>query len=140
LNDGETVVAASLQPGEVPTKNLRAGDRVAAVQVASGTTSGAEPSRLLAIGTVYALASDAKDPDVVVSIRVSLAEGAPIANAAGQKRLRLMLVPPGATTEALTSQLAAEQPATTPPPSPSDEGSGDSGSNRTTGTTAKQAS
>ncbi len=106
LSDGDTVIAASMQPGEVPTNRLGHGDRVAAILVPSGST-GVEPARLLGVGTVYDLAQEKGDPDVVVSLRVPLEQGAPIASAAAQKRLRLMLVPPDLSADKIAEIVAA---------------------------------
>jgi len=136
LTGGDTVIAAAMQPGELPTNRIRHGDRVAAVLVPSGST-GAQEVRLLGVGTVYDLVQEKGDPDVVVSLRVPLPQGAPIASAAAQKRLRLMLVAPDLSADQI-AEIVADSAATTEPTRPATGagavGAGSSNSGTTAGT------
>lgn len=113
---GETVVGASFKPGDVPGQNLRPGDHVALVQVASSNATDAGGSSVLTIGTVYTV-DTTKEGNLVVSLRVPLDRGAAVANAAGQNRLRLLLVPADTSEDQLGG--SAGPAGSTPPISPS---------------------
>jgi hypothetical protein len=119
LGANETVVGAALRPGDVPGSNVRPGDRVALVQVASTNPTDSGQSTVLAVGTIYSLTTPKDSGDIVVAVRVPIERGASVANAAGQKRLRLLLVPPDASPE----QLAAGDDAKTQPSAGSGAGS-----------------
>lgn len=98
LEAGETIVSASFAAGDVPGGSVHAGDRVALVQVTGANATAAETSRVLAVGSVHS-SEVSRSGDVAISLRVPLDRGAAIANAAGQKRLHLLLVPQGTSTD-----------------------------------------
>ena len=106
LAAGETVVGAALRPGELPGANLRPGDRVALVRVASNNPTDAGESSVLGVGTIYSVAVPKDAGDIVVGVRVPIDRGAGVANAAGQKRLRLLLVPPDTSADQLDDSNA----------------------------------
>lgn len=122
VEGGQTVVGAALRPGEIPGVDLRSGDRVALIQIAPPNATESGDAQVLAIGTVYSV-DHAKDTgDVIVAVRVPLDRGAAVANAAGQKRLRLTLVPSDAKPEDLQSEVHSS-PASTAPASSAPRGS-----------------
>lgn len=111
--EGETVVGANLAPGEIPGPDLLAGDRVALVEVASTNAAESSSPTVLSMGSVYSIDELSDKGDVLVALRVPLDSGAAVANAAGQKRLRLLLVPPGATLEQMRASLGSTSTETT---------------------------
>jgi len=111
---GQTVVGADLRPGEIPGGDLRSGDRVALIQISPPNATESGDAEVLTIGTVYSV-DHAKDTgDVIVAVRVPLDRGAAVANAAGQKRLRLTLVPSDARAEDLHSEIPSSPSSTAP--------------------------
>jgi hypothetical protein len=94
---GHAVVGAVLAPGAYPSASLTAGDRVDLVATATTTDRGVDVASL-GTGRVWAV-SEPDGPGAVglfVSIRVPADRAAAISNAAGQQRLRLVLVGAGA--------------------------------------------
>lgn len=93
IDEGNAVVGVALQPGAVPTPQLRVGDRVNVVAV--GGTDPSAPKGVLATAQVFAVEIlDDSTRTAVVSLEVPAGDSAPVAEAAGDDRLRLVLLPP----------------------------------------------
>lgn len=95
---GEAVLGASLSPGEYPTGQLRAGDRVMLIETLDGlaTQSGEQP-KLVGRATVWSVEEllTSNEPRLFVSLLVAEADVPLVANLESQGRLRLVLVGPG---------------------------------------------
>lgn len=96
--NGEAVLGTSLVPGEYPTGQLRAGDRVQLVETldALATQSG-ESARVVGTATVWSVEEllTSNEPRLFVSLLVAESEVPLVSNLESQGRLRLVLVGAG---------------------------------------------
>lgn len=96
--DGEAVLGTSLSPGEYPTGQLRAGDRVLLIETLDGlaTQNGDEP-QVVGRATVWSVEEllTSNEPRLFVSLLVPEVDVPRVANLESQGRLRLVLVGPG---------------------------------------------
>jgi len=128
VQEGETIVGTSFKVGELPTSAIRAGDHVALIEVASNNPNGDGGASVLGVGDVHGVDTVKDTGEVAVSVRVPLSQGAAVANAAAQKRLRLVLVAPDALPEQLQVTVRnhdGSSTAGTAPSRPRTTGAGD---------------
>jgi hypothetical protein len=88
--EGEVVVGALLNPGELPLADLRPGSRVALVVVPG---DGGGPARELGEATVFAAVAGPQAGSRLVSLAVEEGLAAEVSTAAAGQRLRLHLLP-----------------------------------------------
>jgi hypothetical protein len=104
---GQVVVGAVLAPGELPTADLRVGDRVRLIQVAGASAPASADAAGASLGeaTVYAVAGGwgegGSAPSVesggqFVSLAVSEGQAGKVAQASAARALRLIFLPGGA--------------------------------------------
>lgn len=101
LGAGEAVVGVVLSPGELPTTDLRVGDRVEVMSVdntnGSGSTSASGVSGAVTVASVFGVeqsSADGSGQSTDVSLLVSQRSAGQVAAAAGAGRVRLLLLPP----------------------------------------------
>jgi Flp pilus assembly protein CpaB len=100
LADNEAVVGVVLAPGAAPTADLRSGDRVAVIEAdksTSTTSTSASGTAVVTTASVYAIDRLGSSNGLFVSLRVPASVAARVAAAAAGDRVRLVLLPPGAT-------------------------------------------